>query len=928
MSLKWSVILWFAVIEMGTAISQAQSTIGVEGIQDRQVLADRATFTVPIDSGFTYEINLNGESIPAGVPVTVTQPDYYELNIRREAAPPANNGEPPAERTVRFIIRDSQRGNSEWGLPPWTPLPAIPSAAGEWEGGHIEFLAPSAVPPGVDFPVVARVLDSEGRRMGVNGALQSAEHEELAISLRRGVGFAMIPGSPETPISLQGEIYGQSFACTVNVESVARWESISGALSESTTWPAGSRILIPADLTVPESMELRIETGSIVRLGAGVDIEVAGTLRVIGTAASPVLFLPADPASPWGGFLLRQSSARAELDFTMLTGGAGDSNWFSDHNGGESHRKEQALFFLSNQARGTLRDCAIVDLPGQAFHGEDAILSLTRCLVQRCITTGQFNGGSVQLENTALLEFPVDSREFTDEDNDAIYFTTGNHRFQNCLIGWAKDDGIDAGSGGAGTVTVDQCWIESCFHEGMAWSGSGRVATVTDSVALNCGQGIEAGFNSPEVQVSHSLSTQNLVGARFGDNYDWDYNGFLEVKNSFLLFNRRDVWGMTWDDFTPNLDQMDIATNWLTGADPDHPDNSSWPPPPDSNPLVPFVPTPGTSVGAGFAVPSPFVNADEIPDQGIPIRLSRMPTEVVTLDAIILTTETSENSPNPATVNFARGQSVAWLPLANPPAPEELVLISLENPVNAHLTGIHKLAVGGLPSTEESLIPVDAAWRYLDDGSDQGTAWREAEFDDSGWSSGQAELGYGDDDETTRIDGGPAGDRYATTYFRHHFNIKTPADYHRLRIDLRRDDGAAVYLNGREVMRSNLPDGEIAFDTFTGSGTSSESAFFVQSISPAALQPGENVIAVEVHQSNPGSSDISFALRLIGERHPNLHWRQIQGEILLYWDTPDFVLEEAASPAGPWNTTAESERFFSISPEGAKRFFRLRHSSF
>ncbi len=65
------------------------------------------------------------------------------------------------------------------------------------------------------------------------------------------------------------------------------------------------------------------------------------------------------------------------------------------------------------------------------------------------------------------------------------------------------------------------CWIESCFHEGLAWSGTGRVAHTRDTVVLNCGQGVEAGWDNPDVLADHCLIAGNLVGARFGDNYDW-----------------------------------------------------------------------------------------------------------------------------------------------------------------------------------------------------------------------------------------------------------------------------------------------------------------------------------------------------------------------------------------------------------------------
>src|SRR2546430_11514971 len=42
-------------------------------------------------------------------------------------------------------------------------------------------------------------------------------------------------------------------------------------------------------------------------------------------------------------------------------------------------------------------------------------------------------------------------------------------------------------------------------------------------------------------------------------------------------------------------------------------------------------------------------------------------------------------------------------------------------------------------------------WKYLDNGSNQGTTWKNAGFDDSSWPSGTAQFGYGDGDEQTMI---------------------------------------------------------------------------------------------------------------------------------------------------------------------------------
>jgi len=85
-----------------------------------------------------------------------------------------------------------------------------------------------------------------------------------------------------------------------------------------------------------------------------------------------------------------------------------------------------------------------------------------------------------------------------------------------------------------------------------------------------------------------------------------------------------------------------------------------------------------------------------------------------------------------------------------------------------------------------------------------------------------------------------------------------------------RDDGAAVYLNGTNIFVSNLPGGPIDYLTLAPNsiGGADEYAFFSTSVSPALLREGTNVLAVEVHQTAPNSSDISFDLELTGHRLP------------------------------------------------------------
>ena len=104
-----------------------------------------------------------------------------------------------------------------------------------------------------------------------------------------------------------------------------------------------------------------------------------------------------------------------------------------------------------------------------------------------------------------------------------------------------------------------------------------------------------------------------------------------------------------------------------------------------------------------------------------------------------------------------------------------------------------------------------------------------------------------------------------TTYFRKAFTIASIPSA--LSLDLVCDDGAVVYLNGVEVYRQNMPAGTILFSTLASAasgdpGVPSETAWTAATLNPASLVIGNNVIAVEIHQNLPGSTDISFNLRL------------------------------------------------------------------
>lgn len=172
-----------------------------------------------------------------------------------------------------------------------------------------------------------------------------------------------------------------------------------------------------------------------------------------------------------------------------------------------------------------------------------------------------------------------------------------------------------------------------------------------------------------------------------------------------------------------------------------------------------------------------------------------------------------------------------------------------------------------------SLVTTGSRWNYLNDGSDQGTNWINVDFEDATWSNGPAELGYGDTvegrPEATEISYGPdANQKHITYYFRQAFTTTQPASVQDLTMNLLRDDGGIVYLNGAEVFRSNMPDGPVNYLTLATNAVAGaeETLYFQKAVAPALLREGKNVLAVEIHQSSPSSSDVSFDLSLTGSR--------------------------------------------------------------
>jgi hypothetical protein len=872
-----------ALLCLLAAASSGLAAITIEGVTDQEVYADRVTFTVRSEAGYTYTAELNGKAVAVDAAVEVNEPDYYELTVSRYKQ--SSGGE--ETQSVRFIVRDSKRGDSEWGLPPWIPYPMIDSAASEFAGAKLIIVTPAEYPMGLEIPVVARVENASGNRLGVNGKVVAAGFAKYPLRLLRGVGSVFLPAQADPNVlSYAAGIHSLTAPKEIVIEGATNWRTVSADITSSADWGENARVRIAGDadgaLTVRAGATLTVGSGSIIVVDPDIEIAVEGRIVVNGAMERPVVFTSRDRTKPWGGFIFEKSTSRGEFTGTILTGSGADSDWFSNNPGhGHSHRGEQPLLFVSNGARLTLTDCWIVENHGQAGHGEGGYLTMTRCLVQRCITAGQYNGGAVTLNDCALIEFPSATAPFSDADNDALYLTGGAHSLTGCLVGWALDDCVDGGSGSNGSVTVNRCWFESTYHEALAWSEQGP-RTATNSVALNCGQGIECGFGSPDVNTVHCFSTGNLVGARFGDNYDWSYNGFLKVTDSLLLFNKRDIWGRAWDNWTVHLSRMNIRDNWLTAPDADFPNNHIWNPQADPSQLAelePFLPCPADTVGVGFAVPDSILDLSLLA-KGIPVRLSTFTTATVSVDYTIDSTEAQNLASLPAggTLHFVPGQTVQKIQYTIPAGIDLCdIRVTLSNPVNAELTGYRQITHKGMCGDVGRLVREGDKWRYFKGTQEPPATWNSLAFDDGTWLEGPTPIGYEASSGYEKCIATKLSDMrnaYISVYARRYFVVDDPSKLTGLYFAMDADDGYIAYVNGVQVSSRYVATGA----KYNQSATTNHEACCGTSVPNGPcppeqidlssfigdLVPGVNVLAVQVHNVVVSSSDFIFIPELTG----------------------------------------------------------------
>ncbi|MEE2615350.1 MAG: metallophosphoesterase [Verrucomicrobiota bacterium] len=160
-------------------------------------------------------------------------------------------------------------------------------------------------------------------------------------------------------------------------------------------------------------------------------------------------------------------------------------------------------------------------------------------------------------------------------------------------------------------------------------------------------------------------------------------------------------------------------------------------------------------------------------------------------------------------------------------------------------------------------------WKYFEgrtEASIPNTAWKETNFDDSGWKTGPSgfSVGFGSYNAPTKLEGMPGG--YSSVFLRKRFNVED-IDWIKsliLRVDY--DDGFVAYLNGTELVRRGL-EGEtnqpVPFNSLATLHPRGNPELIDLTQFTPLLKQGENVLAIQAHNHQLNDNWFAYYVELL-----------------------------------------------------------------
>lgn len=176
------------------------------------------------------------------------------------------------------------------------------------------------------------------------------------------------------------------------------------------------------------------------------------------------------------------------------------------------------------------------------------------------------------------------------------------------------------------------------------------------------------------------------------------------------------------------------------------------------------------------------------------------------------------------------------------------------------------LVPAGVAQSQVLLGPA-GDWHLFKGREEAPADWRSPAFDDSGWPAVPAPFYYGLPYTGTELK--DMRGNYAGIYLRRTFTVTAATDIARLTLHTLSDDGFVAWLNGHEVARQNVPDGDLPH-TATASLPVTEpptTEDYPIQRPWELLSEGANVLTIQAFNvSLADSDDFAFAATLDGER--------------------------------------------------------------
>jgi hypothetical protein len=166
------------------------------------------------------------------------------------------------------------------------------------------------------------------------------------------------------------------------------------------------------------------------------------------------------------------------------------------------------------------------------------------------------------------------------------------------------------------------------------------------------------------------------------------------------------------------------------------------------------------------------------------------------------------------------------------------------------------------------IVPTNSTWRLLkgfSEASAPANAWRAVVFNDAAWTPSPAPFSYGEPAITTGTFLNDMRNQYSSIFLRRAFVLTNLADIAALQLRAVSDDGFIAWINGREVKRYNMAEGEIPYNGLASSAPAEPVLFENYTLSNPGeyLVNGTNVLAIQAFNvSLTDSTDFVFDAEL------------------------------------------------------------------